>query len=112
MGVHDATEARPWRPEDGAWPQVKTWPVYGRPAIRVRAGGRWRRGTVLSRQDWADGRVFYQVSYDPGTYSEVARLFEWPQPGLQPIGLPAPAGHGALPAPPTPSRADVQTASG
>ncbi|AJF70302.1 hypothetical protein SVTN_39410 (plasmid) [Streptomyces vietnamensis] len=108
----DATDARSWHPEDGVEPQVKTWPTYARPMMRVHVGGKWRRGTVPSRQDWADGRVFYQVPYDPGTSSKMARLFKWPQPGLQPIGLPAHAGHGALPAPPAPSRARVQAADG
>ncbi|MFF3327775.1 hypothetical protein [Streptomyces sp. NPDC002889] len=38
----------------------------------------------MARQDWADGRVVYQVAVDlEGTTKVTARLYAWPQPGLR-----------------------------
>lgn len=42
--------------------------------------------TVMARQDWADGRVFYQVHVDLlGDTRVSARMYQWPQPGLRAV---------------------------
>jgi hypothetical protein len=55
----------------------------------------------MARQNWADGRVFYQVSVDlRGDTTVTAVLYEWPQPGLRVAHGPQPADgdrRGALP---------------
>ncbi|WP_433860217.1 hypothetical protein [Streptomyces kronopolitis] len=83
--IPEPTEARPWRqPEDGPEPKVTTWPPGDRPALRVWSHGKWRYAPVMARQDWADGRVFYQLSVDlTGGTSVTARMYQWPQPGLR-----------------------------
>lgn len=43
----------------------------------------------MARQDWADGRVFYQVSVDlRGDTTVTIRMYEWPQPGLRAVREP------------------------
>ncbi|MEV0487287.1 hypothetical protein AB0I69_42645 [Streptomyces sp. NPDC050508] len=80
----EPVEARPWRPDDGPEPKVTMWPHRSRPALAVWSHGKWRNAPVMARQDWADGRVFYQVSVDlRGDMSVVARMYQWPQPGLR-----------------------------
>ncbi|MFD4974811.1 hypothetical protein [Streptomyces sp. NPDC058424] len=59
--VAEPDEARPWRPERGPKPTVRTWPRRDPPALWVWSKGRWRWATVRARQD---GRVAYQVSVD------------------------------------------------
>lgn len=87
MSEHEITEppqARPWRPSDGPEPTVATWPPGRRPALWVWAGGSWRHGSVQSRQEWADGRVFYQVAVDlRGDTAVTTRLYQWPHEGLR-----------------------------
>ncbi|MEU9925087.1 hypothetical protein AB0H51_28030 [Streptomyces griseoluteus] len=79
----DAVPARPWREEDGPRPQVWTWPRTDPPALWVMSGGRPRRATVIARQDWADGSVYYQVTVDlHGDTTKRILLYRWPQPGL------------------------------
>ncbi|MEU1592709.1 hypothetical protein ABZ468_07580 [Streptomyces sp. NPDC005708] len=82
--IPEPEPARPWRPEDGPEPVVWTWPRSDPPALWVRSGGAWRFATVLARQDWADGSVYYQVAVDLHGGSLVsARLYRWGQPGLK-----------------------------
>jgi hypothetical protein len=82
--IPEPTVARPWRPSDGAKPKVTTWPPGDRPALKVWSHGAWRYAPVRARQDWADGRVFYQVEVDlRGDTTVVTRMYEWPQPGLR-----------------------------
>ncbi|MFB6505542.1 hypothetical protein ACFC07_22375 [Streptomyces sp. NPDC056099] len=82
--IPEPVEARPWRPEDGPEPKVTTWPNRDRPALSVWSHGKWRFAPVMARQDWSDGRVFYQVSVDlRGDTMVVARMYQWPQPGLR-----------------------------
>ncbi|MER7937861.1 MULTISPECIES: hypothetical protein [unclassified Streptomyces] len=80
--IPDAIPARPWRPEDGPWPVVWTWPSDP-PVLWVRHGGRDWPGTVMAKQVWADGCVRYQLSVNLGGDTRtLIRLFQWPQPGL------------------------------
>ncbi|MEV0976462.1 hypothetical protein [Streptomyces sp. NPDC049915] len=61
MSTEDFPEpepARPWRPEDGPRPKVTTWPTGKDPALKVWSHVRWRRASVMARQDWAEGRVW------------------------------------------------------
>ncbi|MEU2395094.1 hypothetical protein [Streptomyces sp. NPDC007369] len=78
-------ETRPYRAgEDGPAPRVWAWPPGDRPALFVWSAGAWRYAPVMSRQDWSDGRVIYQVAVDlDGSTSVVSRRYEWPQPGLR-----------------------------
>ncbi|MFF9171761.1 MULTISPECIES: hypothetical protein [unclassified Streptomyces] len=40
----------------------------------------------MARQDWADGRVFYQVHVDLLGDARVShRTYQWPQPGLRAV---------------------------
>lgn len=88
--IPEAAPARPWRREDGPPPRVRTWPPGNRPALLVRSAGRWRRARVTARQDWADGRVIYQVEVDLlGDATVTHRLYQWPQPGLRAVREPA-----------------------
>ncbi|MFI7142894.1 hypothetical protein ACIBQ5_35885 [Streptomyces massasporeus] len=112
MSVEEIPEpvpARPWRREDGPEPKVTTWPTGNRPALAVWSHGRWRYAPIMARQDWADGRVFYQVEVDLlGDTTIRARLYQWPQPGLRAEhGPPRPAApdRGGMPRTP-PRRAD------
>ncbi|MFF3248946.1 hypothetical protein ACFYWY_35665 [Streptomyces sp. NPDC002870] len=82
--VPEPVEARPWVPDDGPPPHVWTWPRTDPPALLVRSRGRWHWATVTARQDYADGRVVYQVVVDlDGFTSVITRLYAWPQPGLR-----------------------------
>ncbi|MFC9280895.1 hypothetical protein [Streptomyces collinus] len=82
--IPEPEPARPWRPEDGAPPEVWTWPSGDRPALEVFSAGKWRYAPVMARQNWADGSVRYQVEVDlQGTRSITARTYQWPQPGLR-----------------------------
>ncbi|MER5757331.1 hypothetical protein [Streptomyces sp. NPDC002088] len=100
--IPELVPARPWRREDGPEPKVTTYPHLGGPALAVWSHGAWRWAPVMARQDWADGRIFYQVSVNlDGTSSVTVRLYQWPQPGLR-IAQP-PTAHTSgdnLPAPP------------
>ncbi|MEV7004792.1 hypothetical protein AB0N62_45715 [Streptomyces sp. NPDC093982] len=58
--VAEPVEARPWRPEDGRQPFVRTWPSRGPLALWLWSKGRWRWATVMARQDWAVGRIAYR----------------------------------------------------
>lgn len=81
-----AEEARPWRREqDGARPQVATWPNTDLPALWVRSSAGWRYAQICARQIWADGSVYYQVEVDlrGDTTVTTTRLYWWPQPGLR-----------------------------
>ncbi|MEV6400541.1 hypothetical protein AB0M39_38155 [Streptomyces sp. NPDC051907] len=79
----EPVENRPWRPQDGPPPRVWTWPRRDPPTLQVWSKGRWRRATVLARQDWAD-RTVYQVEVDlEGNHLVRSRLYAWPQPGLK-----------------------------
>ncbi|MGW5434481.1 hypothetical protein ACWET9_46445 [Streptomyces sp. NPDC004059] len=49
-------------PRRRARPKVTTYPRVGDPALEVFSHGAWRWAPVTARQDWADGRDFYQVS--------------------------------------------------
>lgn len=87
----NAVEARPWAPSDGPRPRVTAYPPHARPGMWVRAGGEWRYGTVLARQDHPDGRVAYQIEVRTpdardGVEGVRARLYQWPQDGLRPAG--------------------------
>lgn len=82
--IPEQAEERPWRPEDGPPPAVRTWAAPDSPALWVRSRGRWRWATVRARQDWADGRTTYQVLVDlDGSTTMVTRSYRWPQPGLR-----------------------------
>ncbi|MBK6017723.1 hypothetical protein [Streptomyces sp. MBT53] len=82
--IPEPVTARPWRREDGPRPKVTTWPPGRRPALAVWSGGAWRTAPVMARQDWADGRVFYQVEVDlRGDTLVSCRMYQWPQPGLR-----------------------------
>ncbi|WP_146046266.1 hypothetical protein [Streptomyces cahuitamycinicus] len=82
--VAEPMEARPWRPENGAKPLVRTWPHRDPPALWVWSKGRWRWATVMARQDWPDGRIAYQVRVDlDGSTCVRARTYWWPHPGLR-----------------------------
>ncbi|MET8717405.1 hypothetical protein ABZV52_30015 [Streptomyces sp. NPDC004735] len=82
--IPEPEQARPWRPEDGPWPQVWVWPRGDRPALRVWSAGRWRHASVVARQNWADGTVRYQVEVDLQGTTEIATCtYQWPQPGLR-----------------------------
>ncbi|MFD9395016.1 hypothetical protein ACFWBB_31090 [Streptomyces sp. NPDC060000] len=82
--IPEPEPARPWRPEDGPRPEVKTWPRGDRPALEVWSAGRWRYAPVMARQNWADGTVRYQVDVDlRGDTTVVIRTYQWPQPGLR-----------------------------
>lgn len=82
--IPEPTPARPWSPADGAQPRVMTWPTGNRPALRVWSAGKWRYAPVRARQDWADGRTFYQVEIDRlGDTHVTTVLYEWPHPGLR-----------------------------
>lgn len=84
---------------------MRTYPRAGGPALKVWSGGKWRWAPVMARQDWTDGRVFYQVSVDlTGSTCVTTRLYQWPQPGLriaQPPTAPTSSGDDAMPTPPT-----------
>ncbi|WP_324787060.1 hypothetical protein [Streptomyces sp. H51] len=70
---------------------MRTYPRIDGPALQVWSAGKWRWAPVLARQDWADGRVFYQVSVDlTGSTTVTIRLYEWPQPGLRAAPQPTP----------------------
>lgn len=80
----DAEEAPPWRPEDGPAPIVTTWPRAARPALKIRVKGTWRYASVTARQEWANGRVAYQVELDAdGSTAVTQRTFWWGQPGVR-----------------------------
>ncbi|MEU4932077.1 hypothetical protein AB0G54_37180 [Streptomyces yokosukanensis] len=82
--IPEPVTARPWRREDGPRPKVTTWPPGRRPALAVWSAGAWRTAPVMARQDWADGRVFYQVEVDlRGDTLVSCRMYQWPQPGLR-----------------------------
>jgi hypothetical protein len=82
--IPEPEPARPWRREDGPEPKVTTYPQVGDPVLWVWSHGAWRWAPVTARQDWADGRVIYQVSVDlDGTTSVTHRNYPWPQPGLR-----------------------------
>ena len=82
--IPDLVEARPWRPGDGPPPKVRTWPPGEQPALWVWLRGKWQYAPVTARQDWADGRVVYQVEVEAEHATEVsARRYQWPQPGLR-----------------------------
>ncbi|MFD5589336.1 hypothetical protein ACFWII_36805 [Streptomyces sp. NPDC127063] len=82
--IPEPVPARPWRPEDGPRPKVTTWAAGSEPALMVWSHGRWRYAPVMARQDWADGRVFYQVHVDLLGDNRVShRMYQWPQPGLR-----------------------------
>ncbi|MGV9892124.1 hypothetical protein [Streptomyces sp. NPDC003395] len=84
--IPEPVPARPWRPEDGPRPKVTTWPAGSEPALKVWSHGRWRYASVMARQDWADGRVFYQVHVDLLGDNRVShRMYQWPQPGLRAV---------------------------
>ncbi|MFD5428274.1 hypothetical protein [Streptomyces sp. NPDC127084] len=78
----EPAETRPWRPEDGAPPQVWLWPQGHAPALLVYTGKRWRWALVTARQDWANGRVVYQATITVHG-STTTHLYPWPQPGLR-----------------------------
>lgn len=61
--------------------------------MEVWSCGAWRIASVLARHDRADGRIVYQMTYDPGeaTFTFV-RSYQWPQPGLRPYS-PSQAAH-------------------
>ncbi|GGY16920.1 hypothetical protein GCM10010358_80640 [Streptomyces minutiscleroticus] len=48
---------RPWHPEEGPEPRVRTWPPGDRPALAVWAHGAWHYAPVTARQDFADGSI-------------------------------------------------------
>ncbi|MEV4333641.1 hypothetical protein AB0K02_24400 [Streptomyces sp. NPDC049597] len=103
--IPGAVEARPWSPDDGPAPRVTTWPRTNRPALRVYSHGVWRYATIEARQDWADGRVFYQVSVDlRGDTHVTTRLYQWPQPGLRASHAPRPEAAGETGPTPPPTR--------
>nr|WSX47566.1 hypothetical protein OG409_00370 [Streptomyces sp. NBC_00974]WSX54290.1 hypothetical protein OG409_38540 [Streptomyces sp. NBC_00974] len=94
--ITEPVEARPWRPEDGPQPRIRTWPGMGRPALYVWSAGSWRLAAVLARQDRADGRVIYQVDVDLNdSLLVVYRAYEWPQPGLR-VAYRCPVPHRSL----------------
>lgn len=87
--IPDAVPARPWNPSDGPEPEVWTWPRTDRPAMWVRAGGRWRWAPVMAKQVWADGSTYYQLEVDVrGDNSVTPRLYQWPQLGLSVAHMP------------------------
>ncbi|MEU3760973.1 MULTISPECIES: hypothetical protein [Streptomyces] len=60
-----------------------TWPLADPPVLWLRSRGRWRWATVRARQNWADGRVAYQVLVDlDGSAAMVTRAYWWPQQAL------------------------------
>ncbi|MGW1800017.1 hypothetical protein ACWCQN_29695 [Streptomyces sp. NPDC001984] len=82
--IPESTPARPWRRDDGPEPKVTVYPRVGGPVLEVFSHGAWRWAPVAARQDWADGRVFYQVSVRlTDTTGGTRRLYQWPQPGLR-----------------------------
>lgn len=90
--IPEPAPARPWSPDDGAQPTVTVWPTGNRPALSVRSGGKWRYAPIRARQDWADGRVFYQVEVDLyGDTHVTTVLYQWPHPGLRVAHPPRPA---------------------
>ncbi|MFB7323431.1 hypothetical protein [Streptomyces sp. NPDC056190] len=101
--IPEPVPARPWRRnEDGPEPKVTTYPRSGRPVLEVWSHGAWRRAPVAARQEWADGRVFYQVDVRlSDTAVEIRCLFQWPQDGLRIAAGPTPpTAQGAMPTPP------------
>ncbi|MFH9590721.1 hypothetical protein ACH4LS_36980 [Streptomyces luteogriseus] len=87
--IPEPVESRPWRPDDGPRPRVKTWPPGNRPALAVWAHGKWRYAPVQARQDWADGTIHYQVEVDlRGDTAVSTRKYRWPQPGLRAMRRP------------------------
>ncbi|MGW2496202.1 hypothetical protein ACWCV2_17090 [Streptomyces pseudogriseolus] len=82
--IPEPEPSRPWRTEDGPPPEVWTWPLGDRPALRVWSAGAWRYASVRARQDWPDGTVRYQVEVDlRGDTTMVTRTYVWPQEGLR-----------------------------
>ncbi|MGW1157746.1 hypothetical protein ACWD48_05870 [Streptomyces sp. NPDC002519] len=82
--IPEPVQARPWRRDDGPEPKVTVYPRVGGPVLEVFSHGAWRWAPVAARQDWADGRVIYQVSVDlAGTTLITRRSYQWPQPGLR-----------------------------
>jgi hypothetical protein len=82
--VAEPVEARPWRPEDGTPPTVRTWPRGHAPALWVWSRGCWRWAPVMARQSWPDGRTAYQVSIDlDGSTAVTSRTYWWPHRGLR-----------------------------
>jgi hypothetical protein len=78
-------QSPPWRSEEGPAPTVWTWPTGDRPGLFVRANGRWRYASVLSRHVYADGRESVQVAVDlEGSTTVTTRSYWWPQEGLKP----------------------------
>jgi hypothetical protein len=80
----DATPAPPWRDDMGIpEPDSRTWPPGKQPELRIRVDGRWRRATVIGRQDWPDGRIRYQCEIwlpDPaarGACTARTRAYWW-----------------------------------
>ncbi|MFD6751496.1 hypothetical protein [Streptomyces anthocyanicus] len=82
--VEEPQQARPWRPEDGPSPEVWTWPRTDLPALRVWSAGAWRYASVVSRPNFSDGTVRYQVEVDLRGDTAVSTVtYQWPQPGLR-----------------------------
>ncbi|MFI9772225.1 hypothetical protein ACIHJG_35985 [Streptomyces sp. NPDC052415] len=82
--IPEPEPARPWRPEDGPSPEVWTWPRSDRPTLKVWSAGAWRYASVMARQNWSDGSVYYQVEVDlRGDTTIRTCLYRWPQPGLK-----------------------------
>lgn len=79
--MHEAVEARPWRPEMGRRPRTTVYPYARRPRLRVRAAGAWRTATVTARHDWPDGRVVAQVEIrlpaPGGRWETYHRAYVW-----------------------------------
>ncbi|KOU50076.1 hypothetical protein [Streptomyces sp. WM6378] len=82
-------QAPPWREGAGPPPQVWLWPRGDRPALWIRAAGRWRYAVVMARHEYADGRVVVQVDVrlprqsaeqEAGVFT---RFYRWPQDGLR-----------------------------
>lgn len=86
-----AVEARPWRSEDGPEPAVTVYRRGAQPLLDVFAEGRWRRCSVLARQNWADGRVAYQVEIQlvrDGVEGMFVRAYWWDAGVMRPVHVP------------------------
>ncbi|MFE2973321.1 hypothetical protein [Streptomyces sp. NPDC059258] len=81
--IPDAVEQRPWTEADGPEPDVHIYPHESKPGLYIKSDGKWLRAVVDARHIHPDRGVSYQCSVSLGTGANVARTYQWGQPGVR-----------------------------
>ncbi|WP_369265826.1 hypothetical protein [Streptomyces harbinensis] len=81
-----AEQAAPWRPDMRVpVPEVTVFPPGRQPLLQVAWRGARPVCPVLARQDWADGRVAYQVVVPTSIGCGAIRLLWWDPSTMRPV---------------------------